>query len=81
MHSLGHGVGINIHEHPFFSDLESNTDTIAPGCVITVEPGLYYPEDGGYGIRIEDCVWANPQTGEIKPLANYPKELVLPVRS
>jgi Xaa-Pro aminopeptidase len=80
IHSLGHGVGLNVHEPPFFGDSESNTDTLDPGCVVTIEPGVYYPDDGGYGIRIEDCVWMNPSTGRFESLGDYSKELVLPVR-
>ena len=79
-HSLGHGVGLNIHEAPHFSDFEGNLDRIDPGCVVTIEPGLYYPDDGGYGVRVEDCVWMNPATAQFETLANFPKDLVLPVK-
>jgi Xaa-Pro aminopeptidase len=81
VHSLGHGVGLNIHERPHFSDFEGNTDRIDPGCVVTVEPGLYYPDDGGYGVRMEDCLWMNPATNQFETLGESPKELVLPVKS
>jgi Xaa-Pro aminopeptidase len=44
-HGLGHGVGLQTHEQP---RLNSRDETIlAPGMVVTVEPGLYYPEWGG----------------------------------
>ncbi|MBI2953787.1 MAG: aminopeptidase P family protein [Chloroflexi bacterium] len=79
--SLGHGVGLNIHEHPFFSDYEGNVDTLAPGCIATIEPGLYYPDDGGFGIRIEDCLWMDPAMGRLENLADFSKELVLPVNN
>ena len=52
MHSLGHGVGLDVHEAPRLSVKASGK--IAAGSVITVEPGLYYPQEGG--IRIEDMV-------------------------
>lgn len=78
-HSLGHGIGLNVHEPPYFGIAETNPHTLAPGCVVTVEPGLYYPDEG-YGIRIEDCCWMNPQTARFEPLADYSKELVLPIR-
>lgn len=79
-HSLGHGVGLSVHERPSFSDYEGNTDVVAPGCVITIEPGLYYPDDGGYGVRVEDTVWINPATGRPEVLAAFPLDLVLPVK-
>jgi Xaa-Pro aminopeptidase len=80
IHGLGHGIGLSVHERPIFGDFEGNTDTIAPGCVVTIEPGLYYPDDGGFGVRIEDCVWMNPTTGAFESLADFPKDLVLPVK-
>lgn len=78
VHSLGHGVGLNIHERPWFGESAAATDLIQPGVVFTVEPGLYYP-DIGMGVRLEDTVWVNRQ-GEIEILAEYPYDLVLPVK-
>ena len=51
-HSLGHGVGLDVHEAPAVS--ARSTSTLSDGDVITVEPGIYLPELGG--IRIEDTV-------------------------
>jgi Xaa-Pro aminopeptidase len=80
VHSLGHGVGLRIHESPRFSDMEGNPDRLQPGVVVTIEPGLYYP-DRDLGIRIEDCLWLNPATLKFETLASYSKELVLHVKN
>ena len=51
-HSLGHGVGLDVHEAPAVS--ARSTSTLSDGDVITIEPGIYLPGLGG--IRIEDTV-------------------------
>lgn len=51
-HSIGHGVGLDIHEEPSIS--ERNNDVLMPGMVFTVEPAIYIPGFGG--VRIEDMV-------------------------
>lgn len=52
IHSLGHGVGLDIHELPVIS---SRSDTvIEDGMVFTIEPGIYLPNE--FGVRIEDMV-------------------------
>ena len=51
-HSLGHGVGLDVHEAPAVSG--RSTSTLSDGDVITIEPGIYLPGLGG--IRIEDTV-------------------------
>ncbi|MGH2626681.1 MAG: M24 family metallopeptidase, partial [Anaerolineales bacterium] len=79
VHGLGHGVGLAIHESPSFSHVESNQDVLAPGAVVTIEPGLYYPEKG-YGVRVEDTWWLRPD-GKPERLAEYPTDLILPVKS
>ncbi|MDH4070808.1 MAG: Xaa-Pro peptidase family protein [Ignavibacteria bacterium] len=52
VHSLGHGVGLSVHERPRISSLSS--ETLESGYVVTIEPGVYRPGVGG--IRIEDIV-------------------------
>jgi Xaa-Pro aminopeptidase len=51
-HGLGHGLGLDVHEAPRLST--ESTDVLAPGNVVTVEPGVYL--SGEFGIRIEDDV-------------------------
>jgi Xaa-Pro aminopeptidase len=53
VHSLGHGVGLDIHERPFFSLVGGNRDRIEEGDIVTIEPGLYFPDEE-IGVRIED---------------------------
>jgi Xaa-Pro aminopeptidase len=74
-HPLGHGLGLNVHERPYFNALDSNTDRIKPGHVFTVEPGLYYPNKG-FGVRLEDVIYVDT-TGRVANLTNYPRNLVV----
>lgn len=55
VHSLGHGVGLAVHEGPRLGGPPSNTTPLRPGHVVSVEPGLYFPSRG-MGCRIEDLV-------------------------
>jgi Xaa-Pro aminopeptidase len=52
-HGLGHGVGLQVHEGPRLSRVESEQPLVA-GNVVTVEPGVYLP--GRLGVRIEDLL-------------------------
>lgn len=77
VHSLGHGVGLDIHEAPMFRDTPSNTAMLELGHVFTLEPGLYYPERG-MGCRLEDVIWMDAE-GAWHNLTDYPYELVIPM--
>ncbi|MCC6190218.1 MAG: aminopeptidase P family protein [Anaerolineales bacterium] len=79
VHSVAHGLGLAVHEAPRFHSSPSNGARLDPGVVITIEPGLYYPERG-FGVRIEDSLWLNPATLKFETLANYHKDLVLNVK-
>lgn len=49
-HSLGHGIGLLVHEHPYLSP--KSKEVLKPGMVFSIEPGIYIPQFGG--VRIED---------------------------
>lgn len=70
-HSLGHGVGLYVHEQPRFSP-GAGDSVIKVGHVITVEPGIYVK--GKYGVRIEDMIQAT-ENGVID-ITKSPKELI-----
>ncbi len=70
-HSLGHGVGIEIHEQPTLSS--KSEILLQPGMVVTVEPGVYF--DGKFGVRIEDTVIITENS--IENLTNSTKELLI----
>ncbi|MBS1248546.1 MAG: putative dipeptidase PepE [Chloroflexi bacterium] len=78
VHSLGHGLGVDIHERPRFGHGATEADKLAPGTVTTIEPGLYYPERG-MGCRLENTFWVSPE-GKIELLAQYPLDLVLKMK-
>lgn len=60
-HSLGHGVGLDIHEYPFVYG--KNIDSVKEGMVFTIEPGVYI--EGEFGVRIEDMCFVNEGGAEI----------------
>lgn len=78
VHGLGHGLGLHIHERPYFSLAFDNKDYLEPNLVMSLEPGLYYPERG-LGMRLEDTLWFRPD-GQVEILAEYPLDLVLPMK-
>ena len=69
-HSLGHGVGLEIHERPNLSYI--NDKPLVPGNIVTVEPGIYIPNK--YGCRIEDMVLIT-ENG-IMNFTKSPKEII-----
>lgn len=79
VHSLGHGLGLRVHERPWFGKGSTEEDILASGVVVTIEPGLYYPEQG-MGCRLENTVWAKPD-GNFEVLVDYPLDLVLPMKA
>ncbi len=60
-HSLGHGVGLEVHETPALSP-SAGDKILLPGDVVTVEPGIYL--FGKYGCRIEDMVYITNEGAE-----------------
>lgn len=69
-HGLGHGVGLQIHEAPFFSP--RSTGKLPAGSPVTIEPGIYLPGRGG--VRIEDTILVSE--GPSRSLTASPRDLV-----
>ena len=69
-HSLGHGVGLEVHEGPGLSSRMTKTKLV-PGDVVTIEPGIYLPGEGG--VRIED-IYLITERGS-KNLCRLPRDL------
>lgn len=70
VHSLGHGIGLEVHELPYISS--RSEDAIKEGSAVTIEPGLYYP--GFLGVRIEDSLIVE---SEPKNLFKATKDLLI----
>ncbi len=68
-HGTGHGVGLDIHEAPTVSQL--STAILAPGFVVTVEPGVYVPGHGG--VRVEDTLVVTDDGA--RPLTRFTKDI------
>ena len=69
-HSLGHGIGLEVHEHPHLSP--KSKDILREGMVFSIEPGIYLPDFGG--IRIEDLFVLGKHG--VKQITNSPKNLI-----
>ena len=70
-HSLGHGVGLEIHEQPGLHARMGDA-TLKVGQIVTAEPGIYI--EGKYGCRIEDMILVTK--GGKRDLTDCPKELI-----
>lgn len=69
-HSIGHGIGIEVHETPTLSP--KSKDILSPGMAFSIEPGVYLP--GKFGVRIEDLVTIEKDKSLL--LTNAPKTLI-----
>ncbi len=67
-HGTGHGLGVDLHEYPWIS---SRPCRLQQGNIVTVEPGLYYPDVGG--VRLEDVVLVDSKG--VKKLSRFPNFL------
>jgi Xaa-Pro aminopeptidase len=72
-HSLGHGVGMYIHESPRLAQGIPAEETLKRGHIVTVEPGIYI--EGLYGCRIEDMVAIMPD-GSVYNFTHSRKDLI-----
>lgn len=78
IHSLGHGLGMEVHEPLAFSSFVDRGDKLEPGNVFTHEPGLYYPSRN-LGVRIEDTLVVE-KDGSVRSITPFPYDLVIPLK-
>jgi Xaa-Pro aminopeptidase len=74
-HSLGHGIGLELHERPRLSVFNRDNEecTFKPRMVFTIEPGLYFPGEE-MGVRVEDAVILR-EDGTLEILSPLPRTL------
>ena len=72
IHRLGHGIGLDGHEHPYL--VAGNHDVLAPGMAFSIEPGIYLP--GRFGVRIEDIALIG-RDGRAEPLNHANRALAV----
>jgi Xaa-Pro aminopeptidase len=78
IHSLAHGLGLDVHEKPWFGRKDDPSNILQIGSVFTIEPGLYYPSKG-FGVRLEDS-WYTTRDGRFEKVLEYPMDLVIPMK-
>jgi Xaa-Pro aminopeptidase len=62
-HSLGHGVGLAVHENPSLSPMKERAVALQAGMIATVEPGIYLSDWGG--VRLEDMILVQPDGARV----------------
>ncbi|MBI2982930.1 MAG: aminopeptidase P family protein [Chloroflexi bacterium] len=72
VHRLGHGIGLDGHEHPYL--VQGNTQRLEPGMAFSIEPGVYLP--GRFGVRIEDIAYIDAH-GVAEPLNQADRSLTI----
>lgn len=72
VHRLGHGIGLDGHEHPYL--VAGNDEPLAPGMAFSIEPGIYLP--GRFGVRIEDIAVLSAR-GQAEPLNRADRALAV----
>ena len=72
IHRLGHGIGLDGHEHPYL--VAGNQELLGPGMAFSIEPGVYLP--GRFGVRIEDIAIIG-EDGVSEPLNRVDRALAL----
>jgi Xaa-Pro dipeptidase len=74
-HRLGHGIGLDGHEHPYL--VKGSTTTLEPGMTFSNEPGIYVP--GEFGMRCEDDMVIMPDQPAQLLTQNFPVSLEKPM--